>query len=102
MIRRPPRSTRTDTLYPYTTLFRPYCPRIAFDRPRGKDRPMFVARRLLALCAGLLLSVPMTVAPGVAAPRSLDAELEPVRAEHALPALAAAVVKGGEIGRAHV
>src|SRR3546814_2332249 len=24
MIRRPPRSTRTDTLYPYTTLFRSY------------------------------------------------------------------------------
>src|SRR3546814_5562811 len=42
-----------------------YCPRIAFDRPRGKDRPMLVARRLLALCAGLLLSVPLTVAPGV-------------------------------------
>src|SRR3546814_9785900 len=25
MIRRPPRSTRTDTLFPYTTLFRSYC-----------------------------------------------------------------------------
>src|SRR3546814_3020171 len=25
MIRRPPRSTRTDTLFPYTTLFRPIC-----------------------------------------------------------------------------
>src|SRR3546814_6591568 len=25
MIRRPPRSTRTDTLFPYTTLFRPAC-----------------------------------------------------------------------------
>src|SRR3546814_2921637 len=32
MIRRPPRSTRTDTLFPYTTLFRskePRCQRIA-------------------------------------------------------------------------
>src|SRR3546814_8825427 len=28
MIRRPPRSTRTDTLFPYTTLFRS-CPRAA-------------------------------------------------------------------------
>src|SRR3546814_946474 len=27
MIRRPPRSTRTDTLFPYTTLFRSYTPR---------------------------------------------------------------------------
>src|SRR3546814_10889268 len=26
MIRRPPRSTRTDTLFPYTTLFRSYWP----------------------------------------------------------------------------
>src|SRR3546814_11558172 len=26
MIRRPPRSTRTDTLFPYTTLFRSYGP----------------------------------------------------------------------------
>src|SRR3546814_7871469 len=25
MIRRPPRSTRTDTLFPYTTLFRSIC-----------------------------------------------------------------------------
>src|SRR3546814_4997119 len=30
MIRRPPRSTRTDTLFPYTTLFRSAAP----DRPR--------------------------------------------------------------------
>src|SRR3546814_6450980 len=32
MIRRPPRSTRTDTLFPYTTLFRSH-PR------RGRQRP---------------------------------------------------------------
>src|SRR3546814_6279845 len=31
MIRRPPESTRTDTLFPYTTLFRS-SHRIAFDR----------------------------------------------------------------------
>src|SRR3546814_19420640 len=33
MIRRPPRSTRTDTLFPYTTLFRSY--RSLLDRHRG-------------------------------------------------------------------
>src|SRR3546814_2471548 len=33
MIRRPPRSTRTDTLFPYTTLFR--SPRSARSRGRG-------------------------------------------------------------------
>src|SRR3546814_2756437 len=34
MIRRPPRSTRTDTLFPYTTLFRS-----AFSPLRGRDGP---------------------------------------------------------------
>src|SRR3546814_9978316 len=41
MIRRPPRSTRTDTRFPYTTLFRsPLCGRgCAEDRkPEGHDR----------------------------------------------------------------
>src|SRR3546814_6719637 len=40
MIRRPPRSTRTDTLFPYTTLFRSGDP-IALDRtirPEAKAR----------------------------------------------------------------
>src|SRR3546814_19100089 len=30
MIRRPPRSTRTDTLFPYTTLFRSLAPQVPF------------------------------------------------------------------------
>src|SRR3546814_10634964 len=40
MIRRPPRSTRTDTLFPYTTLFR-FPPRRPWRRPvpRRADRP---------------------------------------------------------------
>src|SRR3546814_2129644 len=36
MIRRPPRSTRTDTLFPYTTLFR--SSRLDYDDPRGFGR----------------------------------------------------------------
>src|SRR3546814_6685997 len=36
MIRRPPRSTRTDTLFPYTTLFRSFV-RCALDRFGGLD-----------------------------------------------------------------
>src|SRR3546814_10053265 len=36
MIRRPPRSTRTDTLFPYTTLFRSQ--RCRFDDPGGKAK----------------------------------------------------------------
>src|SRR3546814_8773271 len=53
MIRRPPRSTRTDTLFPYTTLFR--SPRRRPDRPAdvsdpGLQRPagLAAARRGLA------------------------------------------------------
>src|SRR3546814_4295662 len=39
MIRRPPRSTRTDTLFPYTTLFRSTDPvRCAVLRAGGADR----------------------------------------------------------------
>src|SRR3546814_7592842 len=40
MIRRPPRSTRTDTLFPYTTLFR---------SPRCQRRPSTL-RLLYGLC----------------------------------------------------
>src|SRR3546814_14079462 len=35
MIRRPPRSTRTDTLFPYTTLFRSSTRMSAFIRGEG-------------------------------------------------------------------
>src|SRR3546814_8572500 len=35
MIRRPPRSTRTDTLFPYTTLFRSAPPRSRAANDRG-------------------------------------------------------------------
>src|SRR3546814_9290823 len=49
MIRRPPRSTRTDTLFPYTTLFRSHMHRVRravnrwthllqIDLGRGKER----------------------------------------------------------------
>src|SRR3546814_15102370 len=35
MLRRPPKSTRTDTLFPYTTLFRSHRPRRARPPPIG-------------------------------------------------------------------
>src|SRR3546814_4145574 len=51
MIRRPPRSTRTDTLFPYTTLFRSPCLRSEEGRPRFPEcchrrpsRPLSAAR----------------------------------------------------------
>src|SRR3546814_3879470 len=42
MIRRPPRSTRTDTLFPYTTLFRSHR---HVDRAHGEDLLRGRARR---------------------------------------------------------
>src|SRR3546814_4357410 len=52
MLRRPPRSTRTDTLFPYTTLFRslPRYPGVdrrldSASQPRRGDRVGVVARR---------------------------------------------------------
>src|SRR3546814_6426227 len=40
MIRRPPRSTRPDTLFPYTTLFRsPATPGLHAGRPAAQARP---------------------------------------------------------------
>src|SRR3546814_15911636 len=44
MIRRPPRSTRTDTLFPYTTLFRSGDHRHAL--PRRSGRPGDLRSRL--------------------------------------------------------
>src|SRR3546814_10805131 len=44
MIRRPPRSTRTDTLFPYTTLFRSYDP--LWAHARRLPRKMGTACRL--------------------------------------------------------
>src|SRR3546814_18289667 len=49
MIRRPPRSTRTDTLFPYTTLFRSSHARIRRrHRRNGEQRRMAQRRRLRA------------------------------------------------------
>src|SRR3546814_19361595 len=48
MIRRPPRSTRTDTLFPYTTLFRSHRP----DLPPGRSAHRAV--RMKALTGRLL------------------------------------------------
>src|SRR3546814_7837010 len=46
MIRRPPRSTRTDTLFPYTTLFRSQRSERAGDRGAKKDQEHRGARNL--------------------------------------------------------
>src|SRR3546814_17887701 len=50
MIRRPPRSTRTDTLFPYTTLFRSQAFRA---RPHGKGLRAELLGEVDAVVAGI-------------------------------------------------
>src|SRR3546814_3397378 len=61
-IRRPPRSTRTDTIFPYTTLFRS-----AVDKPDAAD-PVIVMPRI-AGCAEVARRE--KTRPGKALPRSV-------------------------------
>src|SRR3546814_2266506 len=55
MIRRPPRSTRTDTLFPYTTLFRSKCEPSASRSARATGGD---ALRILVAYSGLANSGP--------------------------------------------
>src|SRR3546814_20411887 len=54
MIRRPPRSTRTDTLFPYTTLFRSEAALFAGPNGAGKCSLIRMAAGLLQPAAGHL------------------------------------------------
>src|SRR3546814_2316935 len=83
MIRRPPRSTRTDTLFPYTTLFRAGAARqpCALYRPaqglpvRGRYRDAAVDRRRGGRQAALLPRIRGAPAPltrSGAAPRKAE------------------------------
>src|SRR3546814_3584938 len=54
MIRRPPRSTRTDTLFPYTTLFRsPAGPAITGPEQDAKNTGSFGVRQIFLRSGGL-------------------------------------------------
>src|SRR3546814_5079471 len=104
MIRRPPRSTRTDTLFPYTTLFRssrqeahrPLPPPPARgDGNRGAGRPL--GRGPFPLSSGrFALSAPRSRRPGGGEcrrhlhhgyPRPDDPDAEESRPELLFPAL---------------
>src|SRR3546814_8214432 len=62
MIRRPPRSTRTDTLFPYTTLFRSTALHGRIIRPTATFRhhPIDILRRILDV-AGLAMDAVLRV-----------------------------------------
>src|SRR3546814_16278952 len=52
MIRRPPRSTRTDTLVPSTPLFRSDAPKLGPPRPGDLGRPILESQRRMAMETG--------------------------------------------------
>src|SRR3546814_18892783 len=70
MIRRPPRSTRTDTLFPYTTLFLSI----------GRQRPFCAGQSQLFAAAGNDSRHPFSVA----APCPSEADSVRARADHGL------------------
>src|SRR3546814_17486542 len=93
MIRRPPRSTRTDTLFPYTTLFRSFCRTqgIRCSLTLSNDRSMIYSRRRKAdMDNRLSLGGKVALVTGAAGGLG----------EHFSRTLGAAGAK--EIGRAHV
>src|SRR3546814_14205403 len=66
MIRRPPRSTRTDTLFPYTTLFRSFVVAAAAHLTGG--RPAMSRRAEIRLASlSLLAAAAVLAAPPAAA-----------------------------------
>src|SRR3546814_10286501 len=72
MIRRPPRSTRTDTLFPYTTLFRSM---------NGVPKELVISER--------------QISESLAEPVSAIVEAVKVALEHTAPELAADIVDKG-------
>src|SRR3546814_1182582 len=75
-MRRPPRSTRTDTLFPYTTLFRSHVPQGPDDRVLAK-LGQFADRGGAAAGPMELHDVRLEVAD-----RSFDSEGQPRSEEH--------------------
>src|SRR3546814_13370011 len=92
MIRRPPRSTRTDTLLPYTTLFRS-----AGGPGRGRDRLRADHHRP----QGVRLRAHRDVLPAGGRYAEL-AEEDPERAHLPTVEFTKSPERNEEIGRAHV
>src|SRR3546814_20878228 len=58
MTRRPPISTRTYTLFPYTTLFRSACDRLRSDAPSDGGHLLRKLRHSLDTAAGIAKALP--------------------------------------------
>src|SRR3546814_5837677 len=100
MIRRPPRSTRTDTLVPYTTLFRssPLAVAISNSMPRIRYNASILTASFVAIAF-------LTYATGADRPTPAIMTWSSWRLAPALfliLLLLAALYINGKIGRAHV
>src|SRR3546814_7639462 len=126
MIRRPPRSTRTDTLFPYTTLFRSGV--VGWRRAArrrvgpGAVRPEASADRLVVVPVEVLIgALPervdvdegglhdlarvggvLATEAGVGGDGRVDPVVELIELVQVEPAAASAARREGAIGRAHV
>src|SRR3546814_9428552 len=111
MIRRPPRSTRTDTLFPYTTLFRSRA-LLRGDRQAGRradalqDQYQRAAARLIAVrrVPGLIALLALVLAVptfGQSATRATPGFVR-VAIETSAGRIVVALDQRHEIGRAHV
>src|SRR3546814_14816980 len=102
MIRRPPRSTRTDTLFPYTTLFRSLHRRSVFAADMDHGAELVGRRRTQDQrdVRGIeaLLHQPQRVAPRRACQRSLVEDIQQLVELRSLGIIG----EQGQIGRAHV
>src|SRR3546814_8184029 len=104
MIRRPPRSTRTDTLFPYTTLFRSALRECPFgfggeclEQPFGDDQPEHaIAEKFepFVIVAGAAAVGQRALEPREIAGLAAERRREPVGAVGQKPST--------KIGRAHV
>src|SRR3546814_13514211 len=104
MIRRPPRSTLTDTLFPYTTLFRSPMPCRDADggmdqlmREDGRDLRRHGVRRVREVGPDEDFKMPVRAQPVI--PALADRLALPARAGEADRHVD---TRGQEIGRAHV
>src|SRR3546814_12081880 len=104
MIRRPPRSTRTDTLFPYTTLFRSPLRRAASDASESLRSNFEAGGRAVADAesSGAPDSAAASESSSVTAtpPDWAKSLQRSQRVSHAVQTTAHAVRSGDEIGRA--
>src|SRR3546814_11627327 len=107
MIRRPPRSTRTDTLFPYTSLFRSMASKVAlavvmvffvvfanaFQGVREADRAMIANAQILG-------ASPLQITTAVVIPSAMSWILASLHVSFVFALVGAVVGEFLEIGRA--